>query len=254
MLIQPTIQKLKALKLYGMGEAFQSLLEAPDSESLSFADRLGIIVDRECLHRENRRQTRLLRNAKLRTTQACVEDIDYQHSRGLDRNLMSTLVMCDWVRRKHNLIFIGPTGVGKTFLACALGHQSCRQGFSVQYFRMPRLFEILKTSQVNGKHIHFMHQLAKTDVIILDDWGLGQLNKSDRHELLEILEDRHALKSTIITSQLPIQLWHEYIGDATIADAILDRLLSSAHKIELRGESLRKKDPELDSNRSDDVK
>ena len=254
MLMQPTIQKLKDLKLYGMAEAFKSLIETPESESISFNDRFSLVVDREYLHRENRKQTRLLKNAKLRTTQACVEDIDYEHSRGLDKGVMATLVLCDWIRRKHNLIFTRPTGVGKTFLACALGHQSCRQGLSVQYFRMSKLFELLKMHHANGKHLQLTSQIAKTDVIILDDWGLGQLNKNDRHELLEILEDRHALKSTVITSQLPISLWHEYIGDATIADAILDRLLSSAHKIDLKGDSLRRKDPDLDSNRSDRIK
>jgi DNA replication protein DnaC len=247
MLIQPTIQKLKALKLNGMADALQSFHNNPDSEGLSFDERFGILVDREVIHRENKRQSRLLKGAKLRASQACVEDIDYQHARGLIRSKMIMLTQCDWIRRQHNIVFLGPAGVGKTYLACALGQQACRQGFTVKYFRMTRLFEALRSAQGEGKYTALINQLSKTDVLILDDWGLGQLGKNERQDLLEVLEDRHELKSTIITSQLPILLWHEYIGDATIADAILDRLLSGAHKIELTGGSLRKKDPDLDS-------
>lgn len=247
MLIQPTIQKLKSLKLHGMADALELLSNNPDSEALSFDERFGLIVDREMTHRENKRQSGLLKKAKLRSTQACVEDINYQHARGLEKSLMATLIQCDWIRRHHNIIYLGPTGIGKTYLACALGQQACRQGFSVRYFRMTRLFEALRVSQVEGKYTVLMSQLSKTDVVILDDWGLGQLSKNERQDLLEVLEDRHALKSTIITSQLPIKLWHEYIGDATVADAILDRLLSGAHKIELKGPSLRNKDLNLDS-------
>lgn len=254
MLMQPTIQKLKTLKLYGMAEAFQTLIETPDSEALTFNDRFGLMVDREITHRDNRRQTRLLKSAHLRTAQACVEDIDYQHARGLERSQMQAFTICDWIRRQQNIIFVGPTGVGKTYLACALGHQACRQGFSVGYFRLTRLFEMVRASQAEGKYTRLMSQMSKTDLIILDDWGLGQLNKSERQDLLEILEDRHGLKSTVITSQLPIQLWHEYIGDATIADAILDRLLCNAHKMELRGPSLRKKEPDIDVTRSPEFK
>lgn len=247
MLIQPTIQKLKSLKLNGMADALQSFHSNPDSEGLSFDERFGIIVDREVIYRENKRQSRLLKGAKLRLSQACVEDIDYQHPRGIEKSQMIALTQCDWIRRHHNIVYLGPAGIGKTYLACALGQQACRQGFTVKYFRMTRLFEALRTAQGEGKYTSFINQLSKTDVLILDDWGLGQLSKNERQDLLEVLEDRHALKSTIITSQLPILLWHEYIGDATIADAILDRLLSGAHKIELRGGSLRIKDPNIDS-------
>lgn len=243
MLTQPTIQKLKALKLHGMAEAVQSFHQNPDSEALSFDERFGIAVDREITHRENKKQARLLKGAKLRTSQACVEDINYQHPRGLEKNQMMALVQCDWIRRYQNIIYIGPTGVGKTYLACALGQQACRRGFSVKYYRITRLLETVRSTHGEGSYTTLMSHLSKIDVLILDDWGLGQLNKSERQDLLEVLEDRHALKSTIITTQLPIKLWHEYIGDATIADAILDRLLSGAHKIELDGDSLREKDP-----------
>ena len=170
MLIQPTIQKLKTLKLYGMLSALQSFMDNPDSETLAFDEKLGIMVDQEITYRDNKKQTRLLRIARLRSTQACVEDIDYQHVRGLDKNLILTLTLCDWVRRQQNLIFLGPTGIGKSYLACALGHQACRQGLSVRYFRVPRLFEMFRTVQGEGKYSRFMRELSKTDLLILDDW------------------------------------------------------------------------------------
>lgn len=174
-----------------------------------------------------------------------MENIDYQRARGLDRNVISKLVVCDWVQRKNNIIFIGPAGIGKSYIACALGQQACRQGFSVKYFRLTKLYEALQISRASGKHENFVNHIAKLDVIILDDLGIGQLNENNRIELLEILEDRNGLKSTIITSQLPINLWHAHIGDSTIADAILDRLLNGAYKIEFSdSDSLREKDPE----------
>lgn len=254
MLIEPTLQKLKALKLYGMAEATQSFIDNPHSTTLSFDEKLGIIVDHELTQRENKRQTRLLKSAKLRTTQACVENINYQRARGLDKSVMAALTLCDWIRRHQNIILLGPTGIGKTYLACALGQQACRLGLTVRYFRLTRLFETMKQIQAEGKYTRFMAELKKADLLILDDWGLGQLNKNERHDLLEILEDRHALKSTAITTQLPVDLWHEYIGDATIADAILDRLLSCAHRLELKGPSMRDKEVELDLDRSLEVK
>ncbi len=241
MLIQPTIQKLKTLKLHGAVKAVQILMDNPESASLSFEEKLGILVDQETIYRDNNRQKRLLKAARLRSTQACVEDIDYQYPRELDKNLFLTLTLCDWIRRQQNLIFIGPTGIGKSYLACALGHQACRQGLSVRYFRVSRLFETFKTIHGEGRYPRFMHELSKVDLLILDDWGLEQLNKQERHDLLEVLEDRHMLRSVAITTQLPLHLWHEYIGEATIADAILDRLLTNSHKIELRGDSMRPK-------------
>lgn len=241
MLMQPTIEKLKVLKLYGMAESFKSFLENTDSEALSFDERFGIIVDREIIVRDSNRQIRLLKEAKLRLPEACIEDIDYQHLRGLERSQMVALTQCDWIRRRQNLVLLGPTGIGKTYLACALGQRACREGLSVRYLRMAQLFELLRASQAEGKYAPFMSKLSKIELIILDDWGCGELKKSERQDLLEIFENRHALKSTALTSQVPVELWYEYIGDATIADAILDRLLSNAHKIELDGESLRKK-------------
>jgi DNA replication protein DnaC len=172
-----------------------------------------VIVDHELTQRENKRQTRLLKTAQLRTTQACVENINYEHVRGLNKSLMATLTLSDWIRRHQNLILLGPTGIGKTYLACALGQQACRLGLTVRYFRLSRLFETMKQIHAEDRYTRFMKELQKADLIILDDWGLGQLNKNERHDLLEILEDRHALKSTAITSQLPVDLWHEYIGD-----------------------------------------
>ena len=245
MLIQPTMQKLSALKLYGMANALQALMDNPESSALSFDEKIGIFVDQEATYRDNKRQTRLLNIARLRSTQACIEDIDYQHVRDLDKNFMLTLTVCDWIRRQQNLIFLGPTGIGKSYLACALGHQACRQGLSVRYFRVPRLFEMFRVAQGEGKYTRFLRELSKADLLILDDWGLEQLNKEERHDLLEVLEDRHMLKSTAITTQLPLHLWHQYIGEATIADAILDRLLTNAHKVELKGPSMRPKNAKI---------
>ena len=184
--------------------------------------------------------------AKLRTAQACIEDINYNADRHLDRQKIITLSSCDWIRRQQNIILIGSTGAGKTFLACAFGQKACRQGISVRYFRVARLLEDLKIAQTKGEYNKFLSGIAKTDLIILDDWGIGQLKQTERIDILEILEERHALKSTIISGQLPIQLWHEYIGDATIADAILDRILSNAHRIDLKGPSMREKEVSLD--------
>jgi DNA replication protein DnaC len=245
MLMQPTVEKLKSLNMYGMAEAFQSLNQNPDSASLSFDEKLGIIVDREIIRRDMKRQIRLLKNAKLRFPEACVEDINYEHPRGLDKSKILALTQCDWIRRGQNLIFIGPTGIGKTFLICALGQRACREGLSVLYFRMLKLFELIRISQAEGKYTSFMSKLFKTELIILDDWALGELNRNERQDLLEIFENRHAVRSTALTTQTPVALWHEYIGDATIADAILDRLLSNGHRIELDGDSLRPKDENL---------
>lgn len=245
MLMQPTVEKLKSLNMYGMAEAFQSLNQNPDAASLSFDEKFGIIVDREIIRRDMKRQIRLLKDAKLRFPEACVEDINYEHPRGLDKSKMLTLTQCDWIRRGQNLIFVGPTGIGKTFLTCALGQRACREGLSVRYFRMLKLFELIRRSQAEGKYTSFMSKLFKTELIILDDWALGELNKNERQDLLEIFENRHAVRSTALTTQTPVALWYEYIGDATIADAILDRLLSNGHRIELDGDSLRPKDENL---------
>jgi DNA replication protein DnaC len=245
MLHQHTLEKLYMLKLTGMAAAFEQQLAQPAAEELAFEERFGLLLDQEILHRDNRRLSRLLKTAKLRLN-ACVEDIDYRHPRGIDRSFMSTLASCQWVQRYHNLAITGPTGSGKTWLACALGNQTCRQGLSVRYFRLPRLFEMLRIAHGDGSYPRLMNQLAKTDLIILDDWGIQKIAPAQRNDLMEVIEDRHGLRSTLIASQLPIEHWHDFIGEATLADAILDRLLHTAHRLPLKGDSMRKKQQKLD--------
>jgi DNA replication protein DnaC len=247
MLHQHTLEKLHQLRLTGMAAALEQQLAQPAIQELSFEERFALLLDQEILYRDNRRLSRLLKAAKLRVG-ACVEDIDYRHPRGLDRAFMSTLASCQWVERHHNLTITGPTGSGKTWLACALGNQACRQGLSVRYFRLPRLFETLRIAHGDGSYPRLMNQLAKTDLIILDDWGLQKMATTQRNDLMEVIEDRHGLRATLIAGQLPIEHWHEYIGEATLADAILDRLLHNAHRLPLKGDSLRKRQQEaLDS-------
>ncbi len=245
MLIEQTKEKLYALKLTGMLDAFDQQRSQPDTHDLSFEERLGLLVDREMICRENKRLERLLRGAKLRVN-ACIEDIDYRHPRGLDRSRMASLASCDWIQQQLNLCLTGATGTGKTWLACAFGNQACRQGYSVRYFRLPRLFEMLRIAQGDGSYPRLMNQLAKIDCLILDDWGLQKLNASQRNDLMEIIEDRYKLRSTLIASQLPIDHWHDYVGEATIADAILDRLLHNAQRLLLEGESMRKTTNNID--------
>lgn len=245
MLQQHTLEKLYTLRLTGMAAAFEQQLAQPAAEELCFEERFGLLLDQEILYRDNRRLSRLLKAAKLRLN-ACVEDIDYRHPRGIDRSRMSTLASCQWVQRHQNLGIIGPTGSGKTWLACALGNQACRQGLSVRYFRLPRLFEMLRIAHGDGSYPRLMNQLAKTDLLILDDWGIQKIAAAQRNDLMEIIEDRHGLRSTLIAAQLPIEHWHEFIGEATLADAILDRLLHNAHRLPLKGDSMRKKQQKLD--------
>jgi DNA replication protein DnaC len=244
MLIQPTIDTLRSLRLVGMAEAYARQLEQPETQRLSFDERLAILVDREKTFRESRRQRRLLKLARLRQS-ACVEDIDYQHKRGLDRSLIASLITCDWIRSRHNLHITGPTGTGKSWLACGFGNQACRQGLSVRYERTPRLLDTLRIARGDGSYHKKLSLLARTDLLILDDFGLKPLQQQERHDLLELIEDRHGLRSTLITSQLPIGAWHEYLNDPTVADALLDRLLNGAHRLELKGESMRKKSANL---------
>ncbi len=239
MLNQQSLEKLRTLRLFGMATALERQISQPLMEELSFEDRLGILVDQEILDRDNRRCARLLSAAKLRLP-ACAEDLDYSHSRGLDKSQVSTLISCQWIQRHQNLCLVGATGTGKTFMACALGNQACRQGLSVSYFRLPRLLEQLKIANGDGSYARLMNRVMKTDLLILDDWGIKKMGAAERNDLMEMIEDRHGLKSTLIGSQLPIDRWHEYIGEATLADAILDRLLHNAHRLELKGESLRK--------------
>ncbi len=245
MLDQATLQTLRSFKLFGMAEALEQQSKQPDVESLSFEERMGLLIDRESTSRDNRRLSRLLRLAKLRE-QACVQDIDYRHPRGLQKSLVTSLATCGWVRKAQNVCLSGPTGCGKTYLACALGHAACRQGLSVRYWRLPRLFEGVRIAHGDGSYARLLSSLAKTDLLILDDWGLKQPAIQERHDLLEVLEDRYGNRATLVTSQLPVKNWHAYLGEPTVADAILDRLVHNAHKIQLSGDSMRKKSKVID--------
>ena len=240
MLMEQTLQTLNALRLPGMATAFAEQQTNAATMSLPFDERFAMLVDREHTWRENRRVARLLREAKLKSSQACLEDVRYGGGRKLDKALMAQLGSCQWIRAHQNLILTGATGCGKTWLACALGNAACRQGLSVVYVRTPRLFEELRIAHGDGSFGRRLSSLAKTDLLILDDWGLAPLNQAERNDLLEVLDDRVGTRSTVITSQLPVEHWHAYLNDPTLADAILDRVLHSAHKLALAGESLRK--------------
>jgi len=244
MLTHPTLEKLESLRLTGMLTALQEQMGMDDINDLSFEERLGLLVDREAVCRESRRLKTRLRKAKLRHD-AAVEDIDFRHPRGLDKSLVMRLADCNWLKNHENLIITGPTGVGKSYLACAFAQKACRTGYSAVYLRTSRLFENLGLAKGDGRYIKLLTGFAKTDLLVLDDFGLAKLNREHQHDLLEILEDRHGLKSTLVTSQLPVEHWHEQIGDPTMADAILDRLVHSAHKIQLKGGSMRKKKANL---------
>ena len=239
MLVHPTIESLKKLRLLGMAKALENQLDQPQIESMGFEERLGLIVDREICDRETRKLQIRLRNAALKQ-EASIEDIDYRASRGIDKNLVLTLGNCQWTKIHRNVLIIGATGTGKTYLACALAHKACLEGNSVYYKRLPRLLPELALARGDGSYSKVMKQLAKVGILILDDWGLAPLTDEQRRDLLEILDDRHEKSSTIVTSQLPIKLWHEAIGDKTLADAILDRLVHNAYRLELKGDSMRK--------------
>lgn len=239
MLINQTMHQLQALNLYGMATALKEQMAQVDIHSLSFEERLGLLLDREVTEKESRRLKTRLAKAKLRHL-ASMEDIDYQQQRGLDKSLLRQLSSGDWIKEHHNLLIVGPTGTGKTYLACALAHKACLDGFTSLYVRLSRLLPELVISKGDGSYMKRIQELAKVDVLILDDLGLLTLNADHRRDLLEIVDDRHGRKSTIVTSQLPVKLWHETINDSTLADAILDRLIHNAYRIELKGESMRK--------------
>src|SRR2546427_3076333 len=240
----PTLDRLQTLRLRGMSHALVEQMQMPEIAPLTFEERLGLLVDRECTEREERRLPTRLRQANLRQA-ACLEALDYRQPRGLEKSLMTMLATCQWIRDRHNVLITGPTGIGKTWLACALGLQACREGWTVLYLRLPRLLQEFPLAKGDGRYVKLMTALAKTDVLILDDWGLAPLSDDNRRDLLELLEDRHDCRATIVTSQLPVEHWHEAIGEPTLAHAILDRLVHNAYKIALKGDSMRKRQATL---------
>jgi DNA replication protein DnaC len=244
MLHHPTLEKLQALRLMGMYKALIEQMNMPESETLGLEERLGLLADREMTERQDRRLKTRLRQARLKHN-ACVEDLDYRAPRGLDKGLMLQLNACRWVHEGLNLIINGPTGVGKTWIACALAQKACREGYTALYLRLPRLFEDLSLAHGDGRFTKLMAGFAKTDLIILDDWGLAKFTAEQRRDLLELLDDRHGNRSTLVTSQVPVDHWHEVIGDPTLGDAILDRLVHNAYRINLKGESMRKRHAKL---------
>ncbi len=240
MLIPPTLDRLRALHLGAMADAYLAQQQDPASGSLSFDERVAMLVDAEHLSRDNRKLVRRLNEAKLRIPQACLEDLDYAPRRELDRPLIRQLVTGQWIAEHRNILITGATGVGKTYVACALGQHACRQGYRTIYRRLPRFFQELALARADGSYTTLLARLARVDVLVLDDWGLAAVSDVQRQDLLEVMEDRDATRSTIITSQLPRDQWHAYLGDPTIADAVLDRLVHNAFTLTLKGPSRRK--------------
>lgn len=240
MLNEPTIEKLHALRLRSMANAWLAQQRDTTVGGLSFDERFALLVDAEHLARDNRRLDRLLKDADLRIPNACIEDVDTAGARGLDRSMIRQLGTCTWVAEHLNILITGATGVGKSYIASALGQVACRRRLRVLYRRVPRLFDEIALARADGSYVSLLSRLAKANVLILDDLGLGSVTESQRHDLLEVIEDRYGRASTVVTSQLPIAKWHEWIGDPTVADAVLDRLVHNAYKLELRGNSKRK--------------
>jgi DNA replication protein DnaC len=238
-MIQQTLSQLRALYLEGMARALEEQMANPQIDALAFEQRVAMLVDRELLHRDSRRLRRLLKQARFKISEACLENLKFSPGRGLAKAQVAALATCDWVRAHHSVLISGATGVGKTYLACALGNAACRQGFSALYVRLPRLLEELKTAHGEGSFGRYLAQLAKIDAILIDDWGLAPLSQPERNDLLEVLDDRVSTRSTIITSQLPFDTWHDYLQEPTVADAILDRIVHQAHKFKLTGKSMR---------------
>lgn len=239
-MIEATIEKLLLMKLYGMVEGLKEQMNNPQYRDLGFEERLALLVDKEKLHRENRQLKILNSQAHFRHPSACFEDIDFRARRGMTKDGLFKLCQNEWIRSHNNLIVVGPTGVGKTFIACALGNSAVRQGISALYVRMPRLAQELKVARADGSYVKLLGRLQRMRLLIVDDWGLNPFTDEERRDFLEIMEDRHQVRSTIIATQLPVNLWHDVIGDPTLADAICDRIVHNAHKIILTGESMRK--------------
>jgi DNA replication protein DnaC len=239
-LSEPTREKLRELRLVAMDQAWAAQQNDPDSPTLGFDERFGLLVDAEWMERHNKRLGRALREAQLRIRDACMEDLAAAPTRGLDKRLVRELATCQWISAHHNLTITGPSGVGKTYLACALAQQACRRGYRALYRRAPRLFDELLLARAEGSYARLLAKIARVDVLVIDDWGLVPVEALHRRDLLEILEDRYGQRSTILASQLPVERWHEQLGDPTIADAVCDRLLHNAVQIALRGESRRK--------------
>lgn len=238
MLTNATIEKMHALKLTALAEAFQAQLGRPEFSELEFGERVGLLVDAEWTSREQRKQRRRLRAAKLRQ-QACLEDIDWSAPRGLDRSVILSLGTCAFIRDHRNLLITGSTGVGKSYLACAFAERACRSGYTAYYARAPRLYHELSVSRADGSYGRLLQRLTRTDLLVIDDWGLAPLKEPERRDLLEIVEDRHQSSSTLIASQLPVKAFYDAIGDPTLADAICDRLIPGAFKLHLKGPSIR---------------
>jgi len=247
MLHHHTIDKLKTMKLNGMAQAFEEQLNTPSIENLSFEERIGILIDREDSFRQNRKLTQLLNNAKLKYSTACIEDINYNADRHIDKNQMASFASCDWIKKGYNLMITGATGCGKTWIANALGNQACRLGFSTFYIKMSKLYDLLRIAGGEGGLNAQVTKLVKYDLLIIDDFGLCKPANADRNNFLEVVDDRYK-KSILITSQLPIENWHDAIGEATLADAIIDRLINNSNMLKLKGESLRKNKENLTNN------
>lgn len=242
MLTHPTLEQMASLGLNGMAAAWRALVEQDPGEALNRNEWLGLMLDREVAWRADKRFANRLRNAKMRFPNACIEDVNFAASRGLDRRQVLALAQGEWIKAKEQIILTGQTGTGKTWLACAFGHQAARLDHSVLYVRMPRLFEDMAMARLDGRFPKLVDKLARVQLLILDDWGTHGLTDQQRLDLLELFEERYQRRSTIITAQLPVSGWHDMIGEPTIADAILDRIVHNAHRIDLKGDSMRRKD------------
>lgn len=255
MLIHPTLDQMAALGLTGMADAWKALNEQDANQGLDRNEWLGLMLDREATYRADKRFANRLRNAKMRFPNACIEDVDFSASRGLDRRKVLSLAQGDWIKAREQIILTGQTGTGKTWLSCAFAHQAARLDHSVSYVRMPRLFEDMAMARLDGRFPRLVDKLARVQLLVLDDWGTHGLSDQQRLDLLELFEERYQRRSTIITAQLPVSGWHAMIGEPTIADAILDRIVHNAHRIELKGDSMRRKDrtPDLTENQKSET-